>query len=798
MKFMKKPRTLLATTTALSLALAACATTGDEPLGEVPLELSPEPEARSPNDTPEKMLAALDEVAGSGRPAREIRDVRRILEAQIAAQKGDKAEAARLWFEAMGLAQGRFAKLAFEGWVKAYTDNLGRKADKLVLARLLLAETQSGNASKHMKSRNLTTDVALMPVLEQLLPDFLTPSEPGAAPATETSPPVAQGFPPEDLLLTDSAARHCKASKASVAEWQAWQSSLPEDVRKYWQGLVQQCAGQAAKALETLRDVYPRLGRNKATQALAVEAAGRVAVLERALDQKSNAADTYNTLMELYSLPGVTAKAMGLERLAFLLRRIDETLWAARYRATVGDYENAKRHGQAALDLINSASSEPDAQTDKRREELAVLRADSYHTLAYRIAVEKREYDSAVAMNTLALQSQYLTREWSERLQWFAGLYEYLAGNFPGARKRWEKLIASSDDDAMRAMASFWLARTLDKLGKKEAAAELVDAIVEAYPLSYYSVVAPYQAGMKPRRDWHETFGEPAALARNLYKSRSYRLDAVRRDAKLSVLMLRAEILVETRIEEWAKIAVSELEAAMTASLDPRRDVEAFVYLTRLQYNAGQFLANIALTTKLARANKGFWRDFPEQVLVYFPRPYRDTYVQNSIETSLDKELLLGISRQESGFTPNIRSSANAVGVMQLIHPTARRYAGSLGFGDQPLDELLVNPRANIRLGSRFLQHLSTTFKGFGPAIYGGYNAGEYAMKSWLQRRAHTDPLVFVELVPFGETKDYIKNVWRNLVVYRFVDRVGAEIARPSNDAGWRRADSRAGGLWTL
>ena len=77
----------------------------------------------------------------------------------------------------------------------------------------------------------------------------------------------------------------------------------------------------------------------------------------------------------------------------------------------------------------------------------------------------------------------------------------------------------------------------------------------------------------------------------------------------------------------------------------------------------------------------------------------------------------------------------------------------------------------NIALGSRYLKQLLLRYKGFKPAIYGAYNAGEYAVDSWLLRRKHDDVLSWIEMVPFDETKEYIKNVWRNEIIYEKLEK---------------------------
>src|SRR5690606_6782990 len=132
------------------------------------------------------------------------------------------------------------------------------------------------------------------------------------------------------------------------------------------------------------------------------------------------------------------------------------------------------------------------------------------------------------------------------------------------------------------------------------------------------------------------------------------------------------------------------------------------------------------------------------------------------------------ISRQESGFTPDVKSHADALGLMQMILPTARRFANEAGIATDDLAQKLLQPETNVLIGSRFLSFLHRKFEGFQPAVFGAYNAGEEAMGFWLKSRHQTDPLLFVELIPFGETNGYVKNVWRNLYVYRYLNGLGA------------------------
>ena len=762
---MNRRTTFLRTAAVVGLfTLGSCTPTDTAP----ELVVTAEPQASpTPPSTPESNLAALEKVTGlRGMLVDDVVDIHAILLAQDFEAKNDLPAATKAWAEALEIADGAFGKRALDGWIKAYVKALGRKSDKYILARLLLAETKNGLSSPYMRSKQLTSEGALAPLLPALVGDYLVqdPTEPLQA----IEAPVAGGGT-DDPLLTKAAAKNCGAKQLDVESWQRFQAALNEPIRRYWTALIAQCSGRAREALPAFHELAPVLGRTKATQAMAVEALGRATAIERSLSEKKEAADTFRDLVDAWEKPGVTPEAMGLEHAAFALRHIDETLWASRYRALLGDYETAKILAQKAVDLIANAYSAKGGVAVATRDQLVAFRAEAYHVLAYRIAVEKREFDSALSLDLQALDSPHLTTEWRDRLSWFAGLYEYLGGNFESAKKKWETMLVLTKDDAMRATLYFWLAKVYERLDRHDESRFYLNALVDDYPLSYYTTVATRAAGFTGSKNWHSVFGDAAALKKKLATADFSGLKQ-RRIPPYRRLLSRCEILAGAGLKDWMKLAVDDLETAWSHDLLTESNLDAFVYLSRLHFAAGSYAKAIALTTKLAKATPGFWQRWPEQLGIYFPMPYGEAYDRASAETGVDKEIMLAVSRQESSFIADIRSPANAVGVMQLIPPTGERWAKELGLTTGPIEEFLKNPEGNIRLGTHYLKFLGLHFKNFPPAVYGSYNAGEYAMETWLERRNHTDPLMFVELLPFGETKDYVRNVWRNVMIYRYLD----------------------------
>jgi soluble lytic murein transglycosylase len=132
--------------------------------------------------------------------------------------------------------------------------------------------------------------------------------------------------------------------------------------------------------------------------------------------------------------------------------------------------------------------------------------------------------------------------------------------------------------------------------------------------------------------------------------------------------------------------------------------------------------------------------------------------------------LILAITRQESSFDPNVRSGAGARGMMQLMPGTAKILARKIGVSYSPAQ--LDEPDYNMRLGATFLGQLVNQFSGSYIMTAAGYNAGPGRPTQWTQfcgdpRGGQTDPVDYIECIPFSETRNYVMRVMENVQVYR-------------------------------
>jgi len=151
---------------------------------------------------------------------------------------------------------------------------------------------------------------------------------------------------------------------------------------------------------------------------------------------------------------------------------------------------------------------------------------------------------------------------------------------------------------------------------------------------------------------------------------------------------------------------------------------------------------------------------------IFFPRPYEDLVTAYSRQQEVDPALVQALIREESFFRSDVRSPANAYGLMQLLHGTARQVANGSGLKVKARD--LYDPELNIRLGLEYLKTLLDRYDGRLYLALAAYNAGPHRVDRWLEDFPLADEEEFIEMIPFSETRNYVKNILRNYFFYRY------------------------------
>jgi soluble lytic murein transglycosylase len=330
-----------------------------------------------------------------------------------------------------------------------------------------------------------------------------------------------------------------------------------------------------------------------------------------------------------------------------------------------------------------------------------------------------------------------------------------LNGDFAKALVYLEQAPASEDDEEYDARRTYWKSVLLRKRGDVTAAQELEGRILRRYWDSCYA----YYLVMVDGRSWpHQGGGRPAPTApaelpREFKLARELYLIGLADDAQgqLDYLQGRGQMT----------------DALIWPAALMYRDLEDYYLSQRV---AGKLLAERLKSPPPAEAEA--WR-------LAYPRAYPDLVGQWTREYELDPHLMWSLMRAESTYRPTIRSSAGAIGLMQIMPDTGRAIASALGDkGYSPSQ--LNNPATNVKYGCFYLHN---RLKQFDPGqadpmsrlqttvrALASYNAGPERVKRWGERAdgLGLTPPAFVEEIPITETRDYVKKILGYYLVYHF------------------------------
>ncbi len=366
-----------------------------------------------------------------------------------------------------------------------------------------------------------------------------------------------------------------------------------------------------------------------------------------------------------------------------------------------------------------------------------------------------RQDDEEAADTVLReLMRRFPRGRYTDRAGWRVGWRTYKQGQYGDAARIFEQAAAASPRADFRPSWLYWAARSRDRLGNRDAATSLYRVLAADYLNSYYGRLAA--AILRDRREPPVTpilridaAGAPAPLVPT---------DALIRALVGLELYDAALGEVEYARKEWGDSAALQATASWIrnrrglgpGAADRFGDVRGAITLMRRAYPHFMAAGGEALPADILR--------------VIFPLDYWPLITKYSEAHRLDPYLMAALISQESTFTPDVRSAANAVGLMQLIPGTARRYAAKLGMRFSPA--MLTQPETNIRLGMRYFRDLMDRFGGAHFAL-AGYNAGEHRVARWIAERPMFTQDEFIDDIPFQETQNYVKRILGTADDYR-------------------------------
>lgn len=363
------------------------------------------------------------------------------------------------------------------------------------------------------------------------------------------------------------------------------------------------------------------------------------------------------------------------------------------------------------------------------------------------------------------MYERYPRGAYAERAAWKSGWTAYRKDDFAYTARVFERAASDFPRSDYRPAWLYWAGRAQAQLNDPVTAKQRFTIAAADYANSYYGRLALKQLD--------------AATASRLAAARSSVQPTVPDSPPQPANGATIRTLLEAGL--FAD-ALNELQYAQRVWGDSP-SIQATVAWTRQQQSRTESgmrrfqLLRGAINT-MRRAYPQFMaaggEELPREVLtVIYPIAYWDLIRKHADANGLDPYFVAALVAQESTFVADVRSGANAYGLMQLLPSTARMYARKLGM--RYSTRLLTDPESNIRMGTAYLADKVKEFGGLHFAL-ASYNAGERAVRRWQDERPGLATEEFVDDIPYPETQTYVKKILGTADDYRRLYGNGAAI----------------------
>lgn len=440
--------------------------------------------------------------------------------------------------------------------------------------------------------------------------------------------------------------------------------------------------------------------------------------------------------------------------------RADCLFQRRRYREAASTYARLSAANPRSTDLVIRAARADNRAGDREqalRRLASVARRSDRKARAharYLTALMLLDQEPATARRLLRrVQKQKAAPSFARLARWRLAWADYRARKFEAALWWLAPLTKGSIWDIEVQRARYWTAVTRLETDPAKGGAAL-EKLARALPLSYYGLLAADRLGTEPEVE-RGFLGDRDGAARFEHET-------------------RATWLIEGGFPDAAR---DELESWLRKH---RLDRAERLAAAPLLHQLGDHFRAVRLVVdgfggSLEEGIDPGWRDVWRNA---WPQVFGLSVRSAAQEFDFESALVYAVMREESTYRPAIRSPAGALGLMQIIPPTATRIARRLGVEDFAV-ERLVDPRTNIRFGTYYLKELLQQFDGSQPLAIAAYNAGPDAVNSWVSRDGSQPDDLFVDSVPYGETRRYLRRVLRSYRVYRLLYG-GAETSSPA------------------
>ncbi len=431
------------------------------------------------------------------------------------------------------------------------------------------------------------------------------------------------------------------------------------------------------------------------------------------------------------------------------------------YRQTVQDFPNTPEAGLALTRLAQLAAT-PEEKIPYLDQAIRYYPDRAGEALQTKLALLEKELNSpvAAAQTQKTLLEQHSQSDAAAELRWSMAEQKFAAQDIAAAWALAQQITQDNPDSPYAPEAAFWIGKWAKQLNKPQEATQAFEYVLSRYPESYYAwrsaVMLGWDVGdfTTVRRKIptvQETGDRPLPLAGSDTLKELYQLGQVQ-DA-LALWQVEYTNRMQPTVAEQFTDGMIRLSAG--DNLEGIYQVSSLANRTHLEDRA-QY--------KTLRQQSAYWKTL-------FPFLFTQPIQQWSQAQQINPMLVTALIRQESRFEPKIESSAGAKGLMQLMPDTASWVASKV-----PLTAYNVeNPSDNIRMGVWYLDYTHETYSDNSLFAVASYNAGPNAVAGWIDRFGFTDEDIFVEQIPYPETKGYVESVFSNY--WNYLRLYNAEIS---------------------
>ena len=410
-------------------------------------------------------------------------------------------------------------------------------------------------------------------------------------------------------------------------------------------------------------------------------------------------------------------------------------------------YKSTKSRSEAQQRKVNAFKADIRRQLKRNQPTMAASILNSDYTVKYIDSVEydrlRAEIAATYLFNNKLSQASSLANKSVNRsgakvplAGWVKGLAQWQRGQYGSAANGFELAASSAYSSGwMISAAAYWASRANMRRGHTKSVEKWLD-LASTYPRTFYGLIATRALGHRTDFDW-----SAPSLTRERLK-----LIAANDHGARAIALVKA-----------GKVTLAEAELRnfdIKKSPQHREALMAFVIENKLP----------ALSMQLGNAYKNSKGQLYDAAL--YPEPSWTPKTGYKI----DRALIHAIVRQESRFKTAAQNPSGATGLMQLMPRTANYVSGRDIYHKTSGKYQLKNPAINLELGQNYVDHL-LNHRAVGQDLLSlaiAYNAGPGNLSKWKSERRHIkDPLLFIETIPFHETRAFVERVLSNYWIYR-------------------------------